>query len=107
MMHDIRQTFDNIMSSRRFTSWDNLETYLKEVHRYTHTKYFISVCKGNSDDPTLKYFFVRYVCTHGRKRSSSESDACGQDVDDDSDHHSSEEHTTSNSPPQPRQRRRR
>ncbi|CAH8657486.1 unnamed protein product [Schistosoma intercalatum] len=35
----------------------------------------MSVCKKNSDDPTLKYFFVRYVCTYGRKRSSSESDA--------------------------------
>ncbi|CAH8574634.1 unnamed protein product [Schistosoma curassoni] len=67
----------------------------------------MSVCKKNSDDPTLKYFFVRYVCTYGRKRSSSESDACVQDVDDDSNNHSSEEHTTSNSPTQPKQRRRR
>ncbi|VDO88109.1 unnamed protein product [Schistosoma margrebowiei] len=66
-----------------------------------HTRPFY----GN--DPTRKYFFVRYVCTYGRKRSSSESDACVQDVDDDSNNHSSEEHTTSNSPTQPRQRRRR
>ncbi|CAH8531369.1 unnamed protein product [Schistosoma intercalatum] len=67
----------------------------------------MSVCKENSDDPTQKYFFVSYVCTYGRKRSSLESDACVQDVDDDSNNHSSEEHTTSNSPTQPRQRRRR
>ncbi|VDO81698.1 unnamed protein product [Schistosoma margrebowiei] len=57
------------------------------------------------DDPTLKYFFVRYACTYGRKCSSS--DARVQDVDDDSNNHSSEEHTTSNSTTQPRQRRRR
>ncbi|KAH9578551.1 hypothetical protein MS3_00001344 [Schistosoma haematobium] len=67
----------------------------------------MSVCKEDSDDPTLKYFFVSYVCTYGRKRSSSESDACVQDVDDDSNNHSSEEHTTSNSPTQPRKRGRR
>ncbi|CAH8473045.1 unnamed protein product, partial [Schistosoma intercalatum] len=72
---------------------------------YTHTKYVMSVCKKNSDDPTLKYFFVSYVCTYGRKRSSSESDARVQDVDDDSNNHSSKEHTTSNSPTQPWQRR--
>ncbi|VDP53824.1 unnamed protein product [Schistosoma margrebowiei] len=78
-----------------------------EIMMYTHTEYVMSVCKKNSDDPTLTYFFVRYVCTYGRKRSSSESDACVQDVDDDSNNHSSEEHTTSNSPTQPRQRRRR
>ncbi|CAH8666105.1 unnamed protein product [Schistosoma guineensis] len=107
MMHDIGRIFNDIMLSRRFTSWDNFETCLKEVHKYTHTKYVMSVCKKNSDDPTLKYFSVRYVCTYGRKRSSSESDACVQDVDDDSNNHSSEEHTTSNSPTQPRQRRRR
>ncbi|KAH9595403.1 hypothetical protein MS3_00001463 [Schistosoma haematobium] len=65
----------------------------------------MSVCKKNSDDSTLKSFFVRYVCTYGRKRSSSESDACVQNVYD-SDHHSSEEHTISNSPTQTRQRRR-
>ncbi|CAH8623179.1 unnamed protein product [Schistosoma haematobium] len=94
------------MLSRRFTSWDNFETCLKEVHKYTHTNYVMSVCEENSDDPTLKYFFVRYVTTYGRKRSSSESDACVQDVDDDSNNHSSEERTTSNSPTQPRQRRR-
>ncbi|CAI2724239.1 unnamed protein product [Schistosoma spindalis] len=107
MMHDIGPIFNDIMLSRRFTSWDNFETCLKEVHKYTHTRYVMSVCKKNNDDPNLKYLFVRYVCTYGRKRSSSESDACVQDVGDDSDHHSSEEHTTSNSPPQPRQRRRR
>ncbi|VDO69489.1 unnamed protein product [Schistosoma margrebowiei] len=67
----------------------------------------MSVCKRNSDDPTLKYFFVRYVCTYERKRSSSGSDARFQDVDDDNNHHSSEEHTTPNSPTQPKQRRRR
>ncbi|VDP51943.1 unnamed protein product [Schistosoma curassoni] len=67
----------------------------------------MSVCKKNSDDPTSKHFFVRYVCIYGRKHSSSESDACVQDVDDDSNHHSPEECTTSNSPTQPRQRRRR
>ncbi|CAH8454467.1 unnamed protein product [Schistosoma bovis] len=106
-VHSSRRIFNDIMLSRRFTSWDNFETCLKEVHKYTHTKYVMSVCKKNSDDPTLKYFFVRYVCTYGRKRSSSESDACVQDVDDDSNNHSSEEHTTSNSPTQPRQRRRR
>ncbi|KAH9580501.1 hypothetical protein MS3_00009133 [Schistosoma haematobium] len=66
----------------------------------------MSVYKENSDDPTLKYFFVSYVCTYGRKRSSSESDACVQDVNN-SNNHSSEELTTSNSPTQPRQRRRR
>ncbi|VDP18916.1 unnamed protein product [Schistosoma margrebowiei] len=102
MMDNVGRIFNDIMLSRRFTSRDNFETCLKEVH-----KYVISVCKKNSDDPTLKYFFVRYVRTYGRKRSSSESDACVQDVDDDSNNHSSEEHTTSNSPTQPRQRRRR
>ncbi|CAH8538593.1 unnamed protein product [Schistosoma guineensis] len=106
-VHSSSRIFNDIMLSRRFTSWDNFETCLKEVHKYTHTKYVMSVCKKNSDDPTLKYFFVRYVCTYGRKRSSSESDACVQDVDDDGNNHSSEEHTTSNSPTQPRQRRRR
>ncbi|VDP41589.1 unnamed protein product [Schistosoma margrebowiei] len=68
-----------------------------EENTYTHTKYVMSLCKKNSDDPTLKYFFVRYVCTYGCKRSSPESGACVQDVDD-SNNHSSEEHTTSNSP---------
>ncbi|VDP02376.1 unnamed protein product, partial [Schistosoma margrebowiei] len=72
---------------------------------YTHTKYVTSVCEKNTNDPTLKYFFVRYACTYGRKRSSS--DARVQDVDDNSNNHSSEDHTTSNSPTQPRQRRRR
>ncbi|VDP46038.1 unnamed protein product [Schistosoma margrebowiei] len=82
------------------------ETFTKFSHsKYTHTKYVMSVCKKNSDDPTLKYFFGRCVCTYGRKRSSSESDACIQDVDDDSNHHSSEERTASQSPTQPRQRR--
>ncbi|KAH9585856.1 hypothetical protein MS3_00006975 [Schistosoma haematobium] len=47
------------------------------------------------------------MSTYGRKRCSSESDACVQDVDDDSNNHYSEDHTTSNSPTQPRQRRRR
>ncbi|CAH8642616.1 unnamed protein product [Schistosoma margrebowiei] len=87
MMHDIGGIFNDTMLSRRFTSWDNFETFLKEVHKYSHTNYVMSVCKKNSDDPTSKYFFVRYVCTYGRKRSSSESDACVQDVDDDSNNH--------------------
>ncbi|VDO52706.1 unnamed protein product [Schistosoma margrebowiei] len=90
-----------------FQLWALIEAVFILTTKYTHTKYVMSVCKKNSDDPTLKYFFVRYVCTYGRKRSSSESDACVQDVDDNSNNHSSEEHTTSNSPTQPRQRRRR
>ncbi|CAH8670922.1 unnamed protein product [Schistosoma margrebowiei] len=106
-VHSSRRIFNDIMLSRRFTSWNNFETCLKEVHKYTHTKYVTSVCEKNSNDPTLKYFFVRYACTYGRKRSSSESDARVQDVDDNSNNHSSEEHTNSNSPTQPRQRRRR
>ncbi|CAH8633459.1 unnamed protein product [Schistosoma margrebowiei] len=58
MKHDIGRIFNDIMLSRRFTSWDSFETCLKEVHKYTHTKYVMSVCKKNNDDPTLKYLFT-------------------------------------------------
>lgn len=58
------------------------------------------LCIKNIDDPTLKYFFARYICTYGRKRSTSDSDACLQDIDDDNGHHSHKEHTPFSSPSQ-------
>ncbi|VDP72724.1 unnamed protein product [Schistosoma mattheei] len=50
---------------------------------------------SNSDN------ILKYICTYGRKRSTSNSDACLQDIDDDNGHHSHKEHASCNSPSPP------
>lgn len=62
--------FRKFLLSREICAWTDLEESLKHFQKETNTSFIISSCKRFMGDGAVRYHYVQYVCTFGRKRES-------------------------------------
>ncbi|CAH8821018.1 unnamed protein product [Trichobilharzia szidati] len=67
---DIKNLFDGIMFSHRYTSWVQVEDALSQMESATHTHYVIKKCIRDHESQELKYKLVVFRCTYSMKRKT-------------------------------------
>nr|CAX82902.1 hypothetical protein [Schistosoma japonicum] len=64
---DLKAAFENIVLSRRFFSWEDVEQAVGEFQSITSTHYIHSQSQSASFS-SFKYIFVVFKCAFGNKR---------------------------------------